>query len=209
MKNIKKGDLPTIRKALESKDQELALIHAYNSKLVPFLPHLYNSLSGQDKEFYLKNYHSKLLFFKSRVPYRTFQWLFDLLDSGKLEVVYGLTKITPQEDSTFIAHADKTEEVDYFINATGFDSRLSEAGKSSELLYNLYHKNIILPHMNGQFVLVDWPQAQVINQKFGLMNNLFFYGLLMGGTQHENNDAQLTHQLASQSAKWFMDRKGK
>lgn len=202
-----KGDLETIRQALDSKDQDLALVHAYNSKLVGFLPHLYNALSGQDKEFYLKNYHSKLLFFKARVPYETFKWLFNLLDNGKLEVVYGLTEITPQADGSFIAYADKTEEVDYFINATGFDSRLSKAGKNSELIHNLFQKNIILPHFNGQFVLVDWPQAQIINQKFGLMENLFFYGLLVGGTQHENNDAQLTHQLASQSASWFMDQR--
>lgn len=203
----KKGDLATIRKAVESKDQRLALIQAYHSKLIPFLPHLYNSLSGQDKEFYLKNYHHKLLFFKSRVPYKTFKWLFELLDAGKLRVVYGLTEILPQKDGRFTAVADTTEEVDYFVNATGFESHLTEAGKSLKIIHNLFYKNIILSHFNGQFVLVDWPQAQIINQKFGLMDNLFFYGLLMGGTQHENNDAQLTHQLASRSASYFMDQR--
>lgn len=203
----KKGDLSTIRKAVESKDQELALIHAYNSKLVQFLPHLYNSLSGQDKEFYLANYHRKLIFFKSRVPYETFKWLFELVDNGKLRMVYGLTAIQPQADGSFIAKADKKEKVDIFINATGFDSRLSVAGESLPLIHNLFQQNIILPHFNGSFVLVDWPQAQIINQRFGLMNNLFFFGLLMGGTQHENNDAQLTHQLAKRSANWFMDQR--
>lgn len=203
----KKGDLATIRQAVESKDQDLALIHAYNSKLVQFLPHLYNSLSGQDKEFYLANYHRKLLFFKSRVPYQTFKWLFELVDAGKLRVVYDLSEILPQADGSFISIADKEEAVDIFVNATGFDSRLSVASKSMPLIHNLFHKNIILPHFNGQFVLVDWPQAQIINQKFGLMNNLFFFGLLMGGTQHENNDAQLTYQLATQSANWFMNQR--
>lgn len=203
----KKGDLATIRQAVESKDQELALIHAYNSKLVQFLPHLYNSLSGQDKEFYLDNYHHKLLFFKSRVPYKTFIWLFELLDAGKINIVYGLTEVLPTEDAGFSAVADKTEAVDVFINATGFDSRLATISESLPLIHNLFHKNIILPHFNGRFVLVDWPQAQILNQRFGLMNNLFFYGLLMGGTQHENNDAQLTYQLASQSANWFMDQR--
>lgn len=203
----KKGDLPTIRRAVETKDQELALIHAYNSKLVQFLPHLYNSLSGQDKEVYLAQYHQQLIFFKSRVPYKTFKWLFELLDAGKLKIVYGLTEILPQEDGSFHALADKKEVVDIFINATGFDSRLSSASKSLPLINNLFRKNIILPHINGRFVLVDWPQAQVINQKFGLMDNLFFFGLLIGGTQHENNDAQLTHQLATRSAQWLMDHR--
>lgn len=203
----KKGDLATIRKAVDSKDQDLALIHAYTSRLIAYLPDLYNSLSGPDREFYLAHYHQKLLFFKSRVPFKTFEWLFKLLDAGKLKIDYGLTEIRPQKNGGFTAVTDKTEKVDYFINATGFDSRLKEAGKDSELINNLFRKNIILPHFNGQFVLVDWPQAQIINQKFGLLNNLFFFGLLMGGTQHENNDAQLTHQQASQSARWFMDQR--
>lgn len=206
-KRYKKGDLPTIRRAVESKDQELALIHAYNSKLVQFLPHLYNSLSGPDKEFYLANYHRKLIFFKARVPYETFKWLFELVDAEKLRMVYGLTEIQPQADGSFIALADKEEVVDLFVNATGFDSRLSVASKTMPLIHNLFQKNIILSHINGQFVLVDWPQAQIINQRFGLMNNLFFFGLLMGGTQHENNDAQLTYQLATRSANWFMDQR--
>lgn len=205
--HYKKGDLATIRQAVEAKDQELALIHAYNSELVQFLPHLYNSLSGQDKEYYLANYHHKLIFFKSRVPYETFKWLFELVDAGKLRMVYGLTEIQPQEDGSFIAVADKKETVDLFVNATGFDSRLSKASESLPLIHNLFHQNIILPHINGRFVLVDWPQAQIINQRFGLMNNLFFFGLLIGGTQHENNDAQLTHQLATRSANWFMNQR--
>lgn len=203
----KKGDLPTIRLAVEAKDQELALIHAYNSKLVQFLPHLYNSLSGQDKEFYLANYHHKLLFFKSRVPFKTFKWLLELENAGQLRVIYGLTDIQPQSDGSFIALAGKKEKVDLFINATGFDSRLSAASKSMPLIHNLFQKNLILPHINGRFVLVDWPQAQIINQRFGLMNNLFFFGLLIGGTQHENNDAYLTYQLATQSANWFMEQR--
>lgn len=203
----KKGDLATIRQAVETKDQELALIHAYNSQLIPFLPHLYNSLSGPDKIFYRTNYHQKLIFFKSRVPYRTFKWLFELMDAGKLRIVYGLTDIQPLSEGGFRAIANQTEEVDYLINATGFDSRLIAASKNSPLIQHLFQTNIIMPHFNDRFVLVDWPQAQVMNQKFGSMTNLFFYGLLMGGTQHENNDAQLTHQLARRSATWFMDQR--
>ncbi|MDN6195566.1 MAG: FAD/NAD(P)-binding protein [Atopostipes suicloacalis] len=203
----KKGDLATIRKAVESKDQKLALIHAYHSQLIAFLPHLFNSLSGQDKEIYLKDFHTKMLFFKSRVPFETFKWLFELIDQGKIRILHGLEDIERNVQGGFTAFADKVEEVDYFINATGFDSRLSEVSKGSKLINQLYYKNIILPQWDGRFVLIDWPQAQVVNQKFGLMNNLFFSGLLVGGSQHENNDAQLTHQLARRSANYLMNQR--
>lgn len=196
-----------MRTAVESKDQNLALIHAYTSQLVALIPHLYNSLSGQDRAFYRANYYGPLKFFKSRVPYKTFIWLFDLMDQGKVSVVRGLTEILPREQGGFDVNAETKETADILVNATGFESRLSEAGRSLPLIKNLYRQNIILPHLDGRFVLVDWPQAQVLNQKFGLMDTLFFFGLLMGGTQHENNDAQLTHQLAARAAAWFMDQR--
>ena len=202
----KKRDLDSIRQAVETKDQELALIHAYNSQLIAYIPHLYNSLSGQDKEFYLENYHDKLKFFKTRIPYKTFQWIFDLLDEGKLRVVHGLNDIHVKDEGGFTVEADQTEDVDLLVNATGFDLRLSEVGKSLPLIQNLYRKNIIQSQFDGSFVLIDWPQAQVMNQNFGVLDNLFFFGMLIGGTQHENNDAQLTYQLATSVARWFMDQ---
>lgn len=205
-KKYKKGDLETIRKALESKDQKLALVHAYMSKLVASIPHLYNSLSFQDKLYYHEHYHEKLLFFKSRVPYKTFIWLFELLDQEKIRIVYGLTDIQAQEDGGFLIEAQSKERVEVLVNASGFDSSLAKVAETMPLIDNLLKRNIILPHKGERFVLVNWPQAQILNQNFGLMDNLFFFGLLMGGSQHENNDAQLTHQLASNSAKEFMDK---
>lgn len=201
----KEGSLSLIREAVESKDQDLALIHAYHSKLVALNPHLYNCLSGQDKDYYHSHYHDKLVFFKSRVPFKTFIWLFKLLDNNQIKVVSGLNDVIYTENNKFQIKANNSEVVDILINATGFNSNLSEVAKNLPLIKNLYNKNIILPHLNGNFVLINWPQAQIINQKYGLMDNLFFFGLLVGGTQHENNDAELTIQLASNSANYFMN----
>ncbi|NLB22651.1 MAG: hypothetical protein GX833_05255, partial [Clostridium sp.] len=203
----KTRDLETIRQAVESKDQDLALIHAYNSNLIAFIPALFNSLSGQDKEIYLENYHDKLKFFKTRVPYKTFQWMFDLLDQGKVRIVHGISDVHIKDQGGFIMDAEQREEVDVLVNATGFQTLLSEVGKTLPLIDNLYYKNLIQGHINGRFVLIDWPQAQVLNQNFGILKNLFFFGLLIGGTQHENNDAQLTHQLALRVSNWFMDQR--
>ncbi|GEK91253.1 FAD/NAD(P)-binding protein [Alkalibacterium kapii] len=203
----KKGDLGAIKKAIDTNDQDLALIQTYTSKLVSLLPSLFNSLSGHDKKAYLSNYYNKLLFFKSRVPYRTMIWLLDLMKRGKVKLVYGLEEITALKDGSFILHANEEETADRLINATGFETRLLELGDRSPLIYNLVNKKIIIPDQNGRYVLIDWPQAQVLNQEYGTMNGLFFYGLLVGGTQHGNNDAPLTYQLASESASWFMDQR--
>ena len=193
------------RKAFESNDQDLALMQAYSSKLVKMLPHLFNALSGEDKAFYLENYHSKLIFIKSRVPNLTFKWLFELYDAGKLRVVGGLKNITLKDDGRFIVEADESEEMDILINATGFNMKIEEISERSELIKNLFDKEIILPHRNGNYILVDWPEARLINQRYGLMDNAFFLGLLIGGMQYENNDAGLTIEQATYSANAFMD----
>lgn len=203
----KADNLETMRLALESNDQELALIHSYAAKLVSYLPYLFNALSGEDKQRYLNDYHKKLLFFKARVPNKTFKWLFKLLDKGKVKLVEGISDVQSQEDGSFVVVADQTETADILINATGFDTSLENVAKHSTLIKNLYHQEFILPHKQGRFVLVDWPQTQVINQRFGLMENVFFLGLLIGGTQHENNDAQLTIRQATYSANWFMENR--
>src|SRR5690625_3198687 len=203
----KEDDLEAMRLALESNDQELALIHSYAAKLIVYLPDLFNKLSGEDQERYLNQYHKKLLFFKSRVPNQTFKWLFELLDAGKVRLVEGISEIHPKKGGAFSVVADETETADLLINATGFDTQIEHIAKNRPLIKNLYHQKLILPHKKGRFVFVDWPQAQVINQRFGLMKNLFFTGILIGGTQHENNDAHLTMQQSSYSAEWFMNNR--
>lgn len=193
------------REAFETNDQELALMQAYSSELVALLPNLFNALSGQDKSYYLKNYHSKLLFIKSRVPNLTYKWLFELYDAGKLRVVGGLKDITLTDEGHFIVDANEKEEQDFLINATGFNMTIETVAERSKLIKNLFDKEIILPHRNGNFILVDWPETRVMNQRYGLMENLFFLGLLIGGTQHENNDASLTIDQGAYSATAFMD----
>lgn len=205
----KSDDLNAMRHALESNDQELALVHLYSGRLVHLLPYLFNALSGKDKQRYLKEYHGKYLFFKARVPNKTFKWLFELLDEGKVRLVEGISEINPQDDGTFEVVADQTETTDLMINATGFDTDLENVSKHSPLIRNLYEQEFILPHKNGKFVLVDWPEGHVINQRFGAMKNVFFFGLLIGGTQYENNDAQLTIRQAVNSANWFMTNREK
>lgn len=205
-KKYQAKDLKTIEKAVVSKDQNLALIHAYNSKLVSLLPHLYNSLNDKDKKLYHDQYYDKLLFFKARVPYKTFKWIFDLLENNKLKIVSGLSEIKVLSSGKFMVIADTNEEVDFLINATGFETRLKKNAQVSPLINNLYNKKIIEAHLDGRYVLIDWPNAQVVSPKYGLMNNLFFFGLLIGGVQHENNDAQLTHKIAYRAGSYFMQQ---
>lgn len=204
----KSGTLEVFRKAFDSKDQELAAIQQYAAKSVLNLPHLYNALSGEDQQAYMKDYHQIVLFFKAKVPYYSYQWLFELIDAGKVETVAGLKEVNKLENGRFEFITDESRtEADIVVNATGFMNNIEHLAKHSELIKNLFHRRLIVPHVNGKFILVDWPQCRVINQHYGRMENLFFLGLLIGGTQHENNDAGQTIQQARYVANMFMDKR--
>lgn len=200
--------LETLRKAFEANDQDLAAIQEYINRLIAFLPDLYNALGAAGRDEYMKNYHEILIFFKSLVPNGTYKWLFELADAGKLRPVADTKNILAGEDGTFTIERDNeaAEVVDVLVNASGFDSNLTRVAAQSPLIKNLYNRKIILPHMDGKFVLVGWPELHVVNQRYGLMDNLFFTGLLVGGTQHENNDAPLTIRQAIYTATAFMDQ---
>lgn len=196
------------RKAMATKDQELAAIQKYASKTVGLLPHLYNALSGQDRDTYFERYFDKMQFFKSKVPYLSYEWLFDLMDAGKLIAKNGLQDVEALENGRFkITTSEEIVEADIVVNATGFNSNIHSLAKEQPLIANLYNKRIILSHINGNYILVDWPECRVINQQYGAMDNLFFLGLLIGGTQHENNDAGQTIGQANIVANVFMDKR--
>ena len=202
------GTLEVFRQAFDSKDQELAAVQLYASKSVGNLPHLYNALSGEDQQLYMKDYHQIVLFFKAKVPYKSYQWLFELIDAGKVETVANLKVVNHLEDGRFeFVTEDSKSEADIVVNATGFMNNIEMLSKHSELIKNLFNRRLIMPHVNGKFILVDWPQCRVMNQHYGRMDNLFFLGLLIGGTQHENNDAGQTIQQARIVARQFMDKR--
>lgn len=198
-------DVDTVARTLESKDQELAVIQAYISEMGPLLPHLFNALNGIEKDTYLQDYHTKLLFFRNLIPHKTAVNLLEHYQAGKVRIVFGLSDIIPQADGRFKMIAEEEEYTDVLVNGTGFQSNLANASEQDELIHNLYKQKLILPHQNGNFVLVDWPRCRIINQRFGVLNHAFFLGHFIKGAQHENNNAKMITQQAIFSAQWLMD----
>lgn len=201
-----KMDLLAVRAALNANDQELALIQAYVSELGPLLPHLFNALNGVEREQYLEQYHEKLLFFRNLIPHQTALDLLTYFQEGKVRVVYGIEQIIPQTNQQFKIIANDTEYTDILINGTGFQNNLEKASQQDELIYNLFKKKLILPHRQNDFILVDWPQCRMMNQRFGVLDNAFFLGHYIKGSQHENNNAEMIIEQARFTSQWFMDQ---
>ena len=121
-------------------------------------------------------------------------------------MVYGIEQIIPQTNQQFKIIANDTEYTDILINGTGFQNNLEKASQQDELIYNLFKKKLILPHRQNDFILVDWPQCRMMNQRFGVLDNAFFLGHYIKGSQHENNNAEMIIEQARFTSQWFMDQ---
>lgn len=199
-------DVETVEAALESKNQELALVQAYFGDLGILLPHLFNALNGVEKDAYLMWSHEKLLLFRSLVPYKTAINLLNDYKAGNIRLVFGIREIIPDESANrFKVIANETEYTDVLINGTGFQTDLAKASQQDQLIHNLYNRKFILPQQDGHFVLIDWPRTRIMNQHFGVLNNAFFLGPYIRGSEYENNNAETIARQAIFSANWFMD----
>ena len=203
----KKNDFEIKCRIVEENNQDMAMVQAYISRLGHVLPELYNALSEGDRDYYLKNYFSKLLFFRSMVPNKSFRRLAALYEAGDLRIVFVLSDITVQADGSFLISANEDETADVLVNATGFASKLDKAAEQDNLIKNLYEKELILPAKNGQFIQVDWPESRLMTKPYGLLDQVYWLGSYIRGAQHENNDAKLIIQHGIDTAQRMMNKR--
>src|SRR5699024_12597566 len=95
----------------------------------------------------------------SQAPAASISMILDLVAQGKLKLVSGLSDIQPLENGQFHLYANGIRhKADVLINATGFNSRLSQAKDTDPLLGQLIRRNLILPD-NRDNILPDYPST--------------------------------------------------
>lgn len=204
--DYKVGKLVQYRYALDARDQDLAYTQKYMSSMVPYLPALINSLNQKDLEIFNKKYREPMEFLRTITPTKTFEWILDLLQTNDIRVVRGLEEINSLGHNGFNILADQEEKVDVLINVTGFETRFSHARKLNPLIENLYRKKIILSHFDGEGILVTWPGLQPINQRYGVLENIFFFGAFVSSTHYPNNHVENITRKSSDTVQYYMKK---
>lgn len=205
------GDLSENIRQYYSQPRGLGVIQEYLSSLTHYLPDLYNALSMKDRQDYDTVYRPKVEHFRHTIPYETMGRVIDSLKKNKLRIVPGLDDIQWNEaKQVFDIYIDGNyhESCDVLVNGTGFEFRIKEAGPFNLLIHNLYQKGYITPADNesGQGIAVTWPECQLINQKFGQLDQVYLMGLFVHLTQYGNNNAQLNMKQGRRSAEHLIDR---
>lgn len=205
------GDFSENIRQYYSRPRGLGVIQDYLSSLTHYLPDLYNALSMRDRQEYDTVYRPQVEHFRHIIPHETMAKVIDSLKKNKLRIVPALTDIQWNEaDQAFDIYINGRihESCDVLINATGMEFRIKEAGAFNRLIHNLYQKGYIRPadNENGQGVDVTWPECRLINQRFGLLDQVYLMGLFVHLTQYGNNNVQLNMKQGRRSAEHLIER---
>ena len=205
------GDLSENIRQYYSRPRELGVLQDYLSSLTHYLPDLYNALSMRDRQEYDSVYRPQVEHLRHTIPYETMGKVIASLKEDKLRIVPALTDIQWNEaDQAFDIYINGCihESCDVLINATGMEFRIKEAGAFNRLIHNLYQKGYIRPadNENGQGVDVTWPECRLINQRFGLLDQVYLMGLFVHLTQYGNNNVQLNMKQGRRSAEHLIER---
>lgn len=167
---------------------------------------LYNSLSGLDKAYADDNYVHKIDFLITKTPTATMKDLISNYDKQSIKIIKETNEIIVTDKDNFIVKRknNKDIEIDLLINAQGFEKELVKAIKKYTLLNNLYDHKFIEADVDGKYIKVAYPSYNLINKKYGIMNNIYLSGMWAGSTDILNNDIRSIIQASQLMANNFM-----
>ena len=204
---IKDKSLENYKKLIEGKPLEVSMISKYIDRISMYFPELYGTLSSSDQKEYLEKYDKMIDPFYNVTPYETTKWIIECIEDESVIFEKGLEEIEISKDGKFVVKGHKTVEVDYLLNATGFDFDLFENTKSNTLLNNLYDKKIIQDDQDGNYINVTWPGLNVLSKEYGEIKNFYVIGMWVYGVLLRANSADIIIKITSNIAHRFMGDK--
>lgn len=195
------------KKALRENDKGLGFAQNYTMEIMDLAAKLYNSLSGLDKLKVDNDYLDILDFILAKTPTKTMEHLIDDYDKGNIKIIRNTQDIEANHGS-FIVKSDDHDDIkiDVLVNAQGFESTLTKAIEKDELLKNLYDHKFIEEDIKGDFIRVTYPAYNLINKKYGLMDDIYLSGMWAASTDIKNNDVRSILIAAELMANDFMEK---
>ncbi|RPA57591.1 hypothetical protein EF384_07915 [Aerococcus agrisoli] len=194
--NFNTGSVQTVTKAIRQDDEDYRRFQGFFRSFYSVQNKLMGVLNQEDKAYYAKDMSAIMLMIYLQVPKQSISMILELLQTGQLKLINGLTAIEPQADGDYKVVANGIHhQSDLLINATGFDGRLSHVQKTNTLLGNLYRRNLIISDQADQ-ILATYPSAQPMNPNFYVLNRVYFLGYWISSTQGGNTSVALTKSQA-------------
>lgn len=189
--NFNTGSVATVTKAIRQDDPDYRRFQGFFRAFYPVLHQMMGALDAAGKDYFYKDLGAFFRMLYSQAPAASISMILDLVAQGKLKLVSGLSDIQPLENGQFHLYANGIRhKADVLINATGFNSRLSQAKDTDPLLGNLIRRNLILPD-NRDNILAAYPSATPLNPNYQILDNVYFLGSWIASTQGPNTSVAL------------------
>lgn len=168
---------------------DLGKVQAILHQLDDMLPEFWLALRDTDKQRFLNEYSAQFETIRSPMPRQSVEDLVQLWQSGEITVYGGMREVFVDDEHFEVVLANgKWVAVDYLINASGQEKRVSLATDQSPLITHMLSHRLIQSEEFGG-VQVEWPSLRAISQRYGIITNLYIHGQLIHGIQHGNNTA--------------------
>lgn len=185
------GSIATVSKAIRHDDLDYRRFQGFFRAFYPVLHRLMGALDAAGKDYFYQELGPFLRILYTQAPAASIRLILDLVDQGKLKLVSGLTTVTPIENGHFHLYANGIRhKADILINATGFNSHLSQAVHNDPLLANLIRRNLILPDKRDN-ILASYPSATPLNPNYQMLDQVYFLGSWIASTQGPNTSVAL------------------
>ncbi|ALM57374.1 FAD/NAD(P)-binding protein [Staphylococcus equorum] len=161
---------------------------------------IWNSLSREDQQQFLKDYQSILKDNSNPMPPRTAKLIIDHIENGTIEIKSGLENVQYEASQFYFKYKNETEALhkfDVVINATGSKTQLSDLDSDDQLILNLENRQVIQAHPLGGIQIIA-ETNQVISPRYGTLKHMYALGQLTNGiNQSRNGVAMIVKQAVS------------
>ncbi|WP_169449759.1 FAD/NAD(P)-binding protein [Lacticigenium naphthae] len=174
---------------------ELGIFQGIIHQLDDILPLIWDSLTNDDRNTFLRMYGGKWHKFRSPMPQKTAKKILELCADESIILHKNIQSINYIGNSFEINLPTEQLHVEYIVNATGPETDVEKAKLQDPFLFSLLNKRIVEKQMYGG-IEVEWPSQSVYSSKYGVLNTLKAHGQLVGGIQYGNNSMGMLSRSA-------------
>ncbi|MDZ7834884.1 MAG: FAD/NAD(P)-binding protein [Alkalibacterium sp.] len=163
---------------------------------------LWNALSDNEKDRFLKQYSRKWAMFKAPIPQRTAYLLIKEVSEGMVRVFSGIQSIRKEKQSFKVTFDDlRAESFDFIVNGTGQQKDLTkQLALQQPLIRKLVASGLLAPCRYGG-ILIDYPAMTAVSSDGEALGDFRIYGQLVSGIQFGNSSVELVAKSAEHGVK--------
>ncbi|SFC14730.1 Uncharacterized NAD(P)/FAD-binding protein YdhS [Alkalibacterium subtropicum] len=194
--NLGEGTVEGMQKDLQHKE-ELGKFQALIRKMRDCYALLWNALSDEEKDVFLKEFGRKWSFFKAPIPQKTARHLINDISGGKVKLLSDIQSIKKEKERFNVMFNDhKEQSCDYIVNGTGQQMDLTRhLHLQQPLVRQMIEDEILTPYRYGG-ALIEYPSMCAIDRKGKPISNLRIYGQLVSGIHYGNSSVEMIAKSA-------------